>query len=71
LDDYEDGVLDIFVEEQGLHYQKLYDVDNERYLFSNAGEHTIYLSTDAHDDSNGFYWTRSWDGCIENMVTGM
>jgi hypothetical protein len=68
LDFYENGALDSFIQEQGLHYQKLYD--NDRYLYS-TGEHEIYFSSDAHDDSNGFYWTRSWDGCIENMANGM
>jgi hypothetical protein len=70
LDSYEDGLLDSFIQERGLHYQKLYDIDNERYLHS-TWEHKLSLSTDAHDDSDGFYWTRSWDGCIENMETGM
>jgi hypothetical protein len=73
LDSCEEGVLASFVEKRGLQYQKLFDVDNASYVTatSDYSDSRVVMSCDAHDDADLSYWTRSWDGCIENKDNGM
>jgi hypothetical protein len=48
-------------------------VDNASYVTatSDYSDSRVVMSCDAHDDADLSYWTRSWDGCIENKDNGM
>ena len=61
--------LDDFLESKGLRYSKLYNRTEGVYLYAANG--TVRTTKDKYRTSDCFFWTRSWDGCIENKQTGM
>jgi hypothetical protein len=78
LDDMELAELDSFVNELGLNYSMLYNVNHRLYLsvtnefMDNPNSDFVAVVLDGNQDlkDKGQFWTRSMDGCIENMKTG-
>ena len=60
-----------FLVKNGIIYSKLYNQSNGTFLAaSNYGNDVEAVSNHSYNGKR-MYWTRSYDGCIENLKTGM
>jgi hypothetical protein len=72
LDESEEDQLQTFVEELGIEFFKLFNSTDATYLCSTTNTYYPGFLTTTFDDSDDdeMYWTRSMDGCIENLANG-
>ena len=59
-----------FLVENGILYSKLYNQTNDTYLVASDWGNEVEAVTNTDYYGGQMYWTRSHDGCIENLESG-
>ena len=60
-----------FLVKNGLLYSKLYNRTNGTFLAASNYSYEVEAVSNKNCYGKRMYWTRSYDGCIENLLTGM
>ena len=66
--DEKNDVYDFLVK-NGILYTKLYNASNGTFLAASSYGNEV-VATQYNDNLRAMYWTRSYNGCIENLATG-
>jgi len=68
-DDEMEDIYDFLVK-NGLLYSKLYNRTNGTFLAASNYSYEVEAVSNKNCYGKRMYWTRSYDGCIENLLTG-
>ena len=60
-----------FLVKNGILYTKLHNQTNGTFLAASNCDNEVEAVSNTHYYGDRMYWTRSYDGCIENLLTGM
>ena len=59
-----------FLVENGILYSKLHNQTNDTFLAASSYGNEVEAVSNPNYNNRRMYWTRSHDGCIENLRTG-